>query len=123
MPLDQATTPSLEALKAYSLGIKAHDQEADTAAIPSFKRAVELDPNFAMAYSALGVSYSNLDEPSLASENVKKAYEMRDRVSEREDIASPLLTIPRSLGSLRKLNKPTNCGRKPIHVTQDLITI
>jgi len=83
-PLDQATTPSLEALKAYSLGIKAHDQEADTAAIPFFKRAVELDPNFAMAYSALGVSYSNLDEPSLASENVKKAYEMRDRVSERE---------------------------------------
>jgi tetratricopeptide (TPR) repeat protein len=83
-PLDQATTPSLEALKALSEGRKAVQEKGSSAAIPFFQRAIDLDPNFAAAYSALGVSYSNLREPGLASENLRKAYDLRDRVSERE---------------------------------------
>jgi serine/threonine protein kinase/tetratricopeptide (TPR) repeat protein len=83
-PLDQATTPSLEALKALSEGRKAVQQKGSAAAIPFFQHAIELDPNFAAAYSALGVSYSNLRESGLASENLRKAYDLRDRVSERE---------------------------------------
>jgi eukaryotic-like serine/threonine-protein kinase len=83
-PLEQATTPSLEALKAYSLGIKTWEEKGDSEAVPFFKRAIELDPNFAMAYVALGMNYYNLTQTSLANENMNKAFELRDRVSERE---------------------------------------
>ena len=83
-PLDQATTPSLEALKALSVGRKILQGKGPEAAIPFFNRAVELDPNFAAAYSALGISYYNLREPGLASKNLQKAYDLRDKVSERE---------------------------------------
>jgi serine/threonine protein kinase/tetratricopeptide (TPR) repeat protein len=85
-PLEQATTTSLEALKAYSLGRKAQYQRGNSAALPLFKRATELDPNFAVAYSALGIAYSNLGEPGLANENLQRAYALRDRVSEREKL-------------------------------------
>ncbi len=85
-PLEQATTPSLEALKAYSLGRKTQYREGNSAAIPLFRRAIELDPNFAVAYDALGISYSNLGEPGLANENLQRAYGLRDRVSEREKL-------------------------------------
>jgi tetratricopeptide (TPR) repeat protein len=85
VPLVQETTSSLEALKAYSLGQKTLVGKGDwAAAVPMFRRAIRLDPNFAMAYATLGVDYSNLGETSLASENTKKAYELRERVSERE---------------------------------------
>ncbi|MGC2447450.1 MAG: protein kinase [Candidatus Sulfotelmatobacter sp.] len=83
-PLDQATTPSLEALKALSVGIKTLQEQGSAAAIPSFNRAIELDPNFAAAYEVLGISYSNLREPGLATKNLQKSYDLRDRVSERE---------------------------------------
>ncbi len=83
-PLDQATTPSLEALKALSEGIKTLQEQGSAAAIPFFNRATELDPNFAAAYVALGISHSNLREPGLASQNLQKAYDLRDKVSERE---------------------------------------
>ena len=83
-PLEEATTPSLEALKAYSLGNKARDTSGETATILFFHRAIELDPNFALAYDALGVTYSNLNEPGLASENIVKAHNLRSHVSERE---------------------------------------
>ena len=83
-PLDQVTTPSLEALQALAVGRKLLQEKGSEAAIPFFKRAVELDPNFAAAYSALGITYSNLREPGLASESLQKAYELRERVSERE---------------------------------------
>jgi Tfp pilus assembly protein PilF/predicted Ser/Thr protein kinase len=85
-PLDQATTPSLEALKALSEGVHTLQEKGSSAAIPFFNRAVDLDPNFAAAYEALGISYSNLREPSLANENLQKAYDLRDRVSEREKL-------------------------------------
>jgi tetratricopeptide (TPR) repeat protein len=83
-PLEQATTPSLEGLKAYSLGMRTWEGKGDSEAIPFFKRAVELDPNFALAYLALGTNYFNLAQTSLANANLNKAFELRDRVSERE---------------------------------------
>jgi serine/threonine protein kinase/tetratricopeptide (TPR) repeat protein len=83
-PLQDVTTPSLEALQAYSLGWQATVNGDSAAAIASFQRAISLDPNFAMAYATLGTNYNNLGETALAAENLKKAYDLRDRVSERE---------------------------------------
>src|SRR5262249_42898831 len=80
-PLEQATTPSLEALQAYSRGWQVNDT---TAAIPLFHEAIRLDPNFAMAYASLGTMYYNIGEKSYGAENTQKAYELRQRVSERE---------------------------------------
>ena len=80
----EVTTPSLEALKAYSMAITTSRTKGDAEAIPFVKRALELDPNFAMAYTYLGVAYSNLGQASLAAENASKAYSLVDRVSERE---------------------------------------
>jgi serine/threonine protein kinase/Tfp pilus assembly protein PilF len=86
-PVDEATTPSLEALKAYSLGRRTSLVKGETAALPFFKRAVELDPKFAMAYVAMASIYHNLREAALARENARKAYDLRNRVSERERLA------------------------------------
>ena len=83
-PLEEATTPSLEALKAYSLGRKTAVAKGQTAALPFYKRAVELDPNFAMAYRAMSVVYTNLNEVGRAAENGRKAFELREKVSDRE---------------------------------------
>jgi serine/threonine protein kinase/tetratricopeptide (TPR) repeat protein len=83
-PLDEATTSSLEALKAFSLGDIQHIKLEDLAAIPFFKRAVELDPNFAMAHLRLGIAYGNTGQVALATPEVKKAYDLRDRTSEYE---------------------------------------
>src|SRR5271157_3164713 len=83
VPLESVTTPSLEALKAYSLGWKTWFVKGETAALPFFKRAVELDPNFARAYVTLSVCYGG-NEPGRAAENARKAYELREKVSERE---------------------------------------
>jgi len=83
-PLEQATTPSLEALKAFSSGRKVQSTEGEAAALPFFKRAIELDPNFALAYAWLGLSYANLGESSVAADYNRKAYELRDRTSEAE---------------------------------------
>jgi len=83
-PLDEASTPSLEALQAYTEGSRLAREKGDTDALPLLKRAVELDPNFARAYASLGIRYNNLGQATRAIENVRKAYELRDRVSERE---------------------------------------
>jgi eukaryotic-like serine/threonine-protein kinase len=83
-PIEQATTPSLEALQAYSLGRKSLVGKGAAAAVPLFQRAVHLDPNFALAYASLGSSYNTLGEGKLAIENTRKSYELRERVSERE---------------------------------------
>ena len=85
VPLRQASTSSLEALKAFSLGAKANNSQEASAAEPYFKRAIELDPNFASAHSALGSMYAtSFQEPGLAAEHFRRAYELRDRVSESE---------------------------------------
>jgi serine/threonine protein kinase len=80
----EATTPSLEALKAYSMGITTGRTKGDSEALPFMKRAIELDPNFAMAYVGVGIEYSNLGQASLAADYARKAYNLRDRVSDRE---------------------------------------
>jgi serine/threonine protein kinase len=101
-PLEQATTPSLESLQAYSLGT-AKDLEGETVAgLPFFKRAIELDPNFAMAYVGLGYVYSGLGEPRLAVENFKKAYDFRGRVSEREKLVIESAYYWIAIGDLEK---------------------
>ena len=87
VPLAQATTPSLEALKAYSLGIKAGGEKGSAAALPYFQRAIEIDPNFAMGYLLLGDYYNNLSEVGRASEYVTKAFQLRDHASEREKLS------------------------------------
>jgi len=83
-PVEEATTPSLEALKAYSLGRKTYHAKGTTPALPFFKRAVDLDPNFATAYALMSALYMNLGELGRAAENIRKAYELRGKVSERE---------------------------------------
>jgi DNA-binding winged helix-turn-helix (wHTH) protein len=83
-PIKEATTSSLEALKAYSLGRKTQRTIGDAEAIPFYQRALELDPNFAMAYAALAVSNANLGQASLAGAYARKAFQLHDRVSERE---------------------------------------
>jgi len=86
-PLAEATTPSLEALEAYSAALKVHFSSGAMAALPLFQRAVEIDPQFAMAHSFVGRLYANLDEPDLAAESISKAWQLRDRVSDREKFA------------------------------------
>jgi eukaryotic-like serine/threonine-protein kinase len=83
-PLEQATTSSLDALKEFSLGQAAHTKLDDTNAAPHLERAIQLDPNFAMAYATLGVVYSNLTQRQKGLEYLKKAFELKDRASERE---------------------------------------
>jgi eukaryotic-like serine/threonine-protein kinase len=84
VPVEQATTSSLEALKAYTMGDEKRTREGEPASIPSFKRAVEIDPNFAMAYARLAAIYSNIGEWKASEENGQKAFALRDRTSERE---------------------------------------
>jgi serine/threonine protein kinase/tetratricopeptide (TPR) repeat protein len=84
-PIEQATTPSLDALQAYSLGRSTMLAQGNfAAAVPLFQHAIQLDPNLAMAYASLGTTYHNLGEKELASENTRRAYELRAKVSERE---------------------------------------
>jgi serine/threonine protein kinase/tetratricopeptide (TPR) repeat protein len=83
-PLDQVTTSSLHALQAYSQATKALLEKGGTAPIPFLKRAIELDPNFAIAYTILGITYNNVGEMSLATKNLRKGFELRERASESE---------------------------------------
>jgi tetratricopeptide (TPR) repeat protein/predicted Ser/Thr protein kinase len=85
-PLSEATTSSLEALKAFSLGDMKHQMFDELSALPLYQRAVELDPNFAMAYARLGTIYNNLGQSVLSESNRQKAFELRDRASEHEKL-------------------------------------
>ena len=101
-PLERATTPSLEALQAYSLGNTMVGKADYTSAVPLFQRAILVDPNFAMAYASLAAVCSNLGETSLAAENTRKAYELRERVSEREKFSIESLYYILVTGDLDK---------------------
>jgi eukaryotic-like serine/threonine-protein kinase len=83
-PLAEATTPSLDALKAYSTGLKVTSSTGEEAAVPFFKRATEIDPQFAIAYAYLGLMYGAMSESALSVRNTSKAYELRDRASDAE---------------------------------------
>jgi serine/threonine protein kinase len=85
-PVEQATTSSLEALKAYSVGLEQHSKGKYLDAIPFYKRAVELDPNFAIAYARLASVYSNTRQYELSRPAAQKAFDLRDRISEREKL-------------------------------------
>jgi serine/threonine protein kinase/tetratricopeptide (TPR) repeat protein len=84
VPLQDATTSSLEALQAFSLGVKATREKGPAAALPYYQHAIELDPNFAMGYGSVGNEYNNLDERGRAGEYYTKAFQLREHASERE---------------------------------------
>jgi serine/threonine protein kinase/tetratricopeptide (TPR) repeat protein len=86
MSLSQATTSSLDALKALSLGDAKHNMGEELQSIPDYQRAIEIDPNFAMAYARLGTVYNNLGQTEQSQQNRQKAFELRDRASEREKL-------------------------------------
>ena len=83
-PLDKVTTPSLEALQAWGLGARALENGDLSSAISFFQRAATLDPNFAVAYSTMGIAYNGVGEYELSVESIRKGYELRDRTSDRE---------------------------------------
>ena len=85
-PIEKASTSSLEALQSFSRGRQAQLANDYVGAVPFFQRAIQLDPNFAMAYATLGADYANLGEGNPALENATKAYALRDRVSEKEKL-------------------------------------
>ncbi len=101
----EATTTSLEALKAFSMGITTFRTRGDAASIPFQKRALELDPNFAAAYAALGVAYMNLGQASLATDSIEKAYALRDKVSEREKYRISSLYYQNVTGELEQASQ------------------
>lgn len=86
LPLAQETTPSLEALKAMTMGQTAEREKGSLAALPFFQRAIELDPNFASASEGVGIMYSNMGQTARANEYLAKAFALRDRASEREKL-------------------------------------
>jgi len=101
-PLAQATTPSLEALKAYSTGMKADLSAGSASAVPFFRRAIEIDPQFAMAYANLGLAYSDIGESVLSAESTTKAWQLRDRVSDREKFFIDFIFEREVTGNLEK---------------------
>jgi DNA-binding winged helix-turn-helix (wHTH) protein/tetratricopeptide (TPR) repeat protein len=101
-PLAEATTPSLEALKAYSAGWQASFSSGSAAALPFLKRAIEIDPNFASAYAALGRMYGDIGESALSAENTSRAYQLRDRASDQERFFISLTYDLQVTGNLEK---------------------
>jgi tetratricopeptide (TPR) repeat protein len=101
-PLAEATTSSLEALKSYSAGWKVTMSKGSGAAVPFFKRALDLDPKFASAYAALGLMYGDGGESALAAENTSKAYALRDRASDQEKFFIAAYYDGRATGNLEK---------------------
>jgi eukaryotic-like serine/threonine-protein kinase len=105
VPLEEATTHSLEALKAYSLGVETGNEKGDAAEIPFIERAIELDPTFAMAYYELSGLYTNLNQPSLAALYSKKAFDLRGHVTEREKFAITAFYYENLTGELEKADR------------------
>jgi serine/threonine protein kinase/tetratricopeptide (TPR) repeat protein len=102
VPLAEATTSSLEALKAYTTGRKVRSEKGEAASLPYLQRAIELDPNFAMGYLAVGTSYSNMGETSRASEYLTKAFQLREHASEREKLSIAAEYYQNATGELDK---------------------
>jgi len=105
-PAENVTTPSLEALQAYTLGYQVEIVKNDNpGAVAFFQRAVSLDPNFAMAYARLGNSYSNMGQTARGAENTRKAYELRERVGEREKLYIASHYETNAIGNLEAARK------------------
>jgi tetratricopeptide (TPR) repeat protein len=118
-PVEQASTSSLEALQAYSLGRKLTGANDFAGSIAPLQRAIKLDPNFAMAYAGLATAYNNISEPGLAAQFAQKAYDLRDRASEREKL---YITTSYPAIWTRRI-KHTKRGRKTIRATKSLLPI
>jgi tetratricopeptide (TPR) repeat protein len=101
-PLEEATTPSLEALKAYSTGFKLALSSGYAVAIPLYQRAVQIDKQFAMAYANLGLAYSGVGESVLSSESTTRAWQLRDRASDRERFFIDFTYYRQTTGNLEK---------------------
>jgi DNA-binding winged helix-turn-helix (wHTH) protein/tetratricopeptide (TPR) repeat protein len=102
VPLEQATTSSLEALKAYSLAQKTARENGAAQSLPYAQRAIELDPNFAMAYAAAGIHYANLAQPERAGVYLTKAFQLRDHASQRERLRISAAYYSSVTGELEK---------------------
>jgi serine/threonine protein kinase/Tfp pilus assembly protein PilF len=111
VPLEQATTSSLEALKAYSLGQKARNEKGSAAALPYHQRAIELDPNFSMGYWTVGDDYFILGEPRRTSEYLTKAFQLREHASEREKL---MITAEYYSGATGELDKAAQTFQEEI---------
>ena len=101
-PLAEATTPSLEALKAYSVGWQVSFSSGSAASVPFFERAIEIDPNFASAYAALGRMYGDIGETVLSARNTSKAYQLRNRISDQEKFFISVNYHLQATGNLEK---------------------
>ena len=104
-PLAEATTPSLEALKQYSAALKIALSPDPAGAVPLLQRAIEIDPKFAMAYALLGRSYGDTWESALAAQNITKAYQLRNRASDRERFFITLSYDLQVIGNLEKARR------------------
>ena len=114
MPLSEATTPSFEALKAYSTATKLSLSSGSyERSIPLLRRAIEIDPNFAMAYAHLGFNYGRSDS-ELSAEYATKAWLLRDRVSDRERFYIDFTYYRQVTGDLERRIKRLSCGIRPI---------
>jgi hypothetical protein len=112
-PLEEATTPSLEALKAYTTAMRLDSVEG----IPLFRRAIEIDPKFAMAYANLGLAYSAIGESELSATNTRTAWELRDRVSDQEKFFIDFTYEREVTGNLEMPIRPSSCGVGPTPAT------
>jgi hypothetical protein len=111
-PLEEATTPSLEALKAYSTGWKL--VLSSGYAIPFFQRAVQIDNQFAMAYANLGFAYGGIGDSALSAESNKRAWQLRDRASDRERFFIDFTYHRQVTGNLEKAFQTLELWLKPI---------
>jgi len=108
VPLAEAATPSLDALKAYSLGWRVVASKGEEAALPFFQHAVALDPKFATAYAALALMYGSTGSSELATENISRAYELRDRASDKERFFITAYYFGRATGNQEKAQQVCN---------------
>ncbi len=111
IPLEEATTSSLNALQAFTTGWKL---QSSTAAVDHYQRAIALDPQFAMAYSTLGITYYVTGQTELAAKYSRKAYQLRQRASEREKLFIDYNLDRNGTGNWKRHCARSNCGRTPI---------
>jgi eukaryotic-like serine/threonine-protein kinase len=118
-PAEQATTSSFEALKDFSLGQEIRMNKGAAEAVPFFQRAVEIDPKFAIAYGTLGTAYLDMGKDDLGMENIQKAYELRDRTSERERFRIVSYYFALVTGNLDKMRE--NCQQWVLAYPRDWV--
>ena len=112
IPLADATTPSLDALKAYSAGWQVSFSSGSAAAVPFFSHAIEIDPNFASAYAALGRMYADIGESVLSAQNASKAYQLRNRTSDQEKFFISVNYESQVTGNLEKAQQTCNLWKQ-----------